>query len=359
VTVTEVCDGVSDSGDVIRQHIYVDGTPPTVGLGDGTIYVGTGGTGGIVLDAGASDAGSEVPNDALRYDWYIVPNGGTGTPTLLCGGCPGTYTINEPAGDYYFQVVVTDRAGNKTTKRCHRVVLKRPTAITYTGDVLVANGGTATLQGVLTDITPPLGPTPVPVVGRTVTLTLGSGPTVQSCTGITDSTGFVRCTVSPVNQPLGPSGMATDVFAGDDVYLPSNNGAQTTVFAFATATGNFVIGDLNAKVGNQVTFWGAQWAKLNSLSGGSANNSFKGFENQSSTTPPSCGGTWTTDPGNSSGPPASIPSYMGLIVSSSITRSGSSIAGNIPQIVIVKTDAGYASNPGHAGTGTVVAVFCK
>jgi hypothetical protein len=32
---------------------------------------------------------------------------------------------------------------------------------------------------------------------------------------------------------------------------------------------------------------------------------------------------------------------------------------NIPEIVIVRTDAGYDSNPGHAGTGTVVAVFCQ
>ncbi|MFL6215727.1 MAG: LamG domain-containing protein [Blastocatellia bacterium] len=359
VTITEICDGVSDGGDIIRQHVYVDGTPPTVGLGDGDIYVGTGGTGGIVLDAAAGDAGSHVPNDGLSYSWYIVPDGGAGVPVLLCGGCPGVYTANEPAGDYYFEVVVTDRAGNRTTKRCHRRCLKRPTAITYTGDVMIAEGGAAVLQGVLTDITPPLGTMPVPVVGRTVTLTLGSGPGAQSCTGVTDSTGFVRCTINPVNQPLGPNGIATDVFSGDDVYLPSNNGAQTLVFAFPGATGNFVIGDLNAQVGNHVTFWGAQWEQLNPMSGGPSNNSFKGFENQSSTSAPRCGETWTTDPGNSSGPPSTIPTYMGVIVSSSITKSGSRISGSIPKIVVVRTDAGYAPNPGHAGTGTVVAVFCQ
>jgi hypothetical protein len=27
-------------------------------------------------------------------------------------------------------------------------------------------------------------------------------------------------------------------------------------------------------------------------------------------------------------------------------------------IVIVQTDAGYEPNPGHAGTGTIVAQFC-
>ena len=122
--------------------------------------------------------------------------------------------------------------------------------------------------------------------------------------------------------------------------------------------GSFVIGDGNAVVGNRVTFWGAQWAKLNSLSGGPAPASFKGFASSTSPNPPNCGGTWTSNPGNSSGPPSSVPSYITVIVASSITKSGPTISGNIPEMVIVQTDPGYGPNPGHAGTGTVVAVFC-
>ena len=95
------------------------------------------------------------------------------------------------------------------------------------------------------------------------------------------------------------------------------------------------------------------------MSGGPSNNSFKGFESQPSTSAPRCGDTWTTDPGTSSNPPATIPTYLGVIVSSSITKSGSLITGNIPMIVIVRTDPGYAPNAGHPGTGTVVAVFCR
>jgi len=119
-----------------------------------------------------------------------------------------------------------------------------------------------------------------------------------------------------------------------------------------------VIGNLNAVGGNSVEFWGAQWAKHNSLSGGPAPNAFKGFADMTSTAPPTCGGTWTTDPGNSSGPPASVPAFMAVIASSSITMSGPTISGNIPKIVIVKTNPGYAPDPGHPGTGTVVAVLC-
>jgi hypothetical protein len=49
---------------------------------------------------------------------------------------------------------------------------------------------------------------------------------------------------------------------------------------------------------------------------------------------------------------------MGVVVSSTINKSGSDISGNVPEIVVVKTNAGYAPNPGHPGTGSVVAVYC-
>jgi hypothetical protein len=49
---------------------------------------------------------------------------------------------------------------------------------------------------------------------------------------------------------------------------------------------------------------------------------------------------------------------MPVLVSSSISQVGTTIMGNTPNIVIVKTNSGYAANPGHAGTGTVVAVLC-
>lgn len=121
----------------------------------------------------------------------------------------------------------------------------------------------------------------------------------------------------------------------------------------------FVIGDQNAVVGKQVTFWGAQWATKNSLSGGSAPAGFKGFANSASPNPANCGGTWSSDPGNSSGPPSSIPEFITVIVSSSITKSGNIISGNIPRMAIVKTDPGYDPNAGHAGTGTVVTIICQ
>jgi hypothetical protein len=48
---------------------------------------------------------------------------------------------------------------------------------------------------------------------------------------------------------------------------------------------------------------------------------------------------------------------MGVLVTDSVSKSGSTIHGDTVHIVVVKVDPGYSTNPGHPGTGTVVAVF--
>jgi hypothetical protein len=49
---------------------------------------------------------------------------------------------------------------------------------------------------------------------------------------------------------------------------------------------------------------------------------------------------------------------MGVVVTGSYSKSGATISGNTVHIVVVKTDPGYGPNPGHAGTGTVIAEVC-
>src|SRR5262249_30684287 len=118
----------------------------------------------------------------------------------------------------------------------------------------------------------------------------------------------------------------------------------------------FVIGDKENHSGASVQWWGAKWEKANAISDGSAPASFKGFENSNST--PTCGQTWTTDTGDSSNPPSTVPSMMGVIVASHVTQSGSTISGDIVHIVVVRTDSGYQPDPGHPGTGTIIAQVC-
>jgi hypothetical protein len=126
----------------------------------------------------------------------------------------------------------------------------------------------------------------------------------------------------------------------------------------AVADGNFVIGDGNAAVGTSVTFWGAQWWNANSLSGGVAPASFKGFAETPGTLP-ACGETWSSLPGNSLGPPLGpLPEFIDVIVASRIEKSGRTISGDTKEVVVVKTEPGYAPDPGHAGVGTVVEKVC-
>ena len=142
----------------------------------------------------------------------------------------------------------------------------------------------------------------------------------------------------------------------DDAYYEAATTAAGTLYVYAPTAGGgmFVVGDGSA-AGN-VTFWGNQWWTTNSLSGGAAPSSFKGYALHAST---SCGGTWSTDPGNSTPPPAQpLPAYIAVVVASSAEKSGAAISGHEVHVVVVKTSAGYDGNPGHPGTGAVVATVC-
>lgn len=136
----------------------------------------------------------------------------------------------------------------------------------------------------------------------------------------------------------------------------TSNTVTVTWVAFAPGGGAFVIGDLENMPGAHVSWWGAQWWKNDHLSTGLAPASFKGFELSNSS--PWCGQTWTTRPGNSPHPPKTVPAVMAVIVASHITKRGPVISGDIVHIILVRTNPGYGPNPGHPGTGTIVAQLC-
>lgn len=241
-------------------------------------------------------------------------------------------------------------------------VTHEETSTTYTGPLVIlkSSGAGVTLKAqLLEDHT--LAPVPF---GQTMTLTVGSGPQLQSCTGTTDATGVAQCTISQFNGSLGSEPLGAS-FAGDSYYSASADTAKSAIVFSFPSSGAFVLGDSTVAASTSSTnvpWWGATWSSLNSLSGGSAPSAFKGFADNA-TLPTSspvtvCGGTFTTRPGNSSTPPSSVPAYMGVLVSSSITQSGSAVSGKYGKIVVVKTAVGYAGNPGHPGGGTIVATFC-
>jgi hypothetical protein len=115
--------------------------------------------------------------------------------------------------------------------------------------------------------------------------------------------------------------------------------------------GAFVIGDQSAQLEAHVTFWGVQWWKDNALSGGGAPASFKGYAD---IVDPACAQPWTTRPGNSSFPPADISDVIDVLVASHVDKSGAVISGDTTELAMVAVDPGYAPDPGHPGTGTVI-----
>jgi len=256
------------------------------------------------------------------------------TPTQAAGTVPVTAAF---AGD-------ADYLGSSDSKPF--AITRQETTVTYTGPLVIDAGQPVMLRGQLVEEAGP-----APVAGRTVRLELGS----QSCTGTTDATGGASCVIAGVTTALGPQPLGAS-FAGDAFYEPSSDRTkQAVVFAFPSR-GAFTVGD--GVAGPAVTWWANDWAGRNPLSGGPASPSFKGFAGDVSTTPPSCGAGWTSTPGNSASPVGDVPSYMGVVVTSSVSKSGSQVAGDVVRIVVVRTDAGYAPNPGHPGTGTVVATYC-
>jgi hypothetical protein len=137
----------------------------------------------------------------------------------------------------------------------------------------------------------------------------------------------------------------------------TSTSCSTIGFAFAPGGGGFVIGHQHAAMGDRVMFWGSQWVQNNLPEAGKDSRSFKGFASTPRT--PDCGVEWTTAPGNSAAPPPGpLPTFMGVIVTSSVHKSGSAISGNSIHIVVIEVSAGYASSPGHVGIGRVVAQVC-
>jgi hypothetical protein len=204
---------------------------------------------------------------------------------------------------------------------------------------------------------------PTGTVSFSTSGTGGFSPT--SCT-LSGSGASASCSVTytPKSTPANPvrTDTITATYEGDAKHEGSKGTTTVTVISpTALAHGSFVIGDENAVVGKSVTFyevewWGSNWWKLNSLSGGPAPSDFKGFA-ESSPSPPECDRQWTTNSGNSSGPPAAVPEYMEVIGASKITQSGPTITGNTRKLAVVKTNPGYLPDPGHKGTGKVVAVI--
>jgi len=219
-------------------------------------------------------------------------------------------------------------------------------AVSPTTDTVPVSGGTATVGAHLVR-----SDTNAVLPGQDVTFTINGTP---MCTARTQTDGNASCTLAltPGSYSINRS------FAGAGPFEPSSVDGTLIVFAYLSQ-GAFVISDANAVVGpGTVTFFSTKnWPPLNPLTP-SAPNSFQGFADLLSWTPPTCptSGTWTLT-GNVPLPVGPLPSYMAVLATTSVSKTGSSITGNVTKIVVVQTGS-YTLGSSGTGTGTVVRVAC-
>ena len=334
-------DNSADLGPVLP-----DLDPPTADPGGGPSHVYPGVEGFAVAFDGSASSDPHCGPPALTWNFGDASATETGTSP--------SHTYSEE-GTYHGTLTATNGAGLQASTPFTVNVADAP--LIATGRTIVApNPVSATVASFIdTDPTNTPGDSNQDPSDYSATIQWGDGAT-SAGTIVPNGVGFdITGTHTYSAANLGPQTLQIHVCdvggACDDAT------SHLTVFQFL-GSGGFVIGNGTAVPGASVTFWGAQWHSDNALTGGSAPASFKGFGDSTNPAPPACGGTFTAGPGNSASYSGALPSFMGVLVTSSVTKSGSSISGDIQHIVVVQTNPGYQNNPGHAGTGTDVTQFC-
>jgi hypothetical protein len=222
------------------------------------------------------------------------------------------------------------------------------TALTYTGSTFIADTRSALLSATLTRMTGGAA-----VAGRVLTLSLGSGASAQSCTGTTDAAGGASCTINPVAQPLG-AGTAGAAFGGDTTFGASSTSVATLVFRYLDGQ-SFAVGDRSATIGATVTYFGVEWTKWNALSNTAKPTPlFRGLAAHLASDPAQPGSTWSASPADEASPPSSVPSYMAVLITSRVDRSGAQISGDVTRLAVIQTNPGYSRTETRA-TGRLVA----
>jgi hypothetical protein len=219
-----------------------------------------------------------------------------------------------------------------------------PTSVTYTGPTTLTNGQPVTLTGVVTSSEPTPG---TPIGGETVTITIGSGGSSQSCTGTSAANGVVSCTVANVNQ-TSKTVPVTATVMGNDFYQPSSSTPTTdnvqspTTLTVTATTGQYggpttVTGTLtNTATGQPVV---GQTVTL-TLNGTQSCNAVTGANGQASCsiTPNEPAGSYTTSGsfGHNAPTITSGPSLLPSTGSNTfvVTKAPTTIVNTSPTIVV-------------------------
>ena len=274
------------------------------------------------LTGHASDP-SSADSESLVVHWSFGDGSGADTLEAMHSYAdPGTYTAT---------FAVHDKDGGVGSDTTTVTVLPRASQLAATTHATV-DAASAVVGARFGDVTDPES---ARVGGHVVTLAIGG----SSCTATTNVSGDAQCTLgSP--PPLGHS-TVTARFDGDSLYTGSSTSSSTLVYRFP-AGGAFAIGD--GSVRGAVTFWSPMWWIGNTLSGGPAPASFKGFATH-------VGDAWVASPGFGHAP-AAVPEWMGVLVASKVEKAGSLITVTTTKMVVVHVEL---YDPALMGLGRIAA----
>jgi len=181
-----------------------------------------------------STENSPVGGASLAFKLGSSPSDSCTASTDASGTASCTIAPTQPAGPYG---IVVSFAGDSTYQPASDTrtfaITRAKTTLSYNGPSHVANGFPARLTGTLLEN----GSTPPSPAGQTVTFTLGSGSSAQSCSGTVAGSGNVQCTIASVHQPDGATfavGVGA-VFAGDTFYEPSSSPPASVQLLYYTA----------------------------------------------------------------------------------------------------------------------------
>ncbi len=307
-------DGAGASLTVVINAILA---PPTITASATT-------SGGAPYLAGTATAGPVV----VRFSCTSPISAGLVCPADLMFDAPGSFVATGEA---------VDIAGQRTSATFGPIVIDRQaTALAITSSAFVASGAPVSARLVTAS--------GAPIADATVTIAAGG----VTGSGVTDATGVARVTLA-----LAPGVYTlTATYAGSAQYFPSSASATgVTVYAMT----HFAVWAPNATPGATVQFYGSDWSKQ--ISDRDARRGFSDFKGYAERV---FDAYWTARTGDAVKPPATIPQYIGVILTTGASKTGDTIRGDVVGVAVVRVDPPgkrtYDGRLGDRGYGVVLSV---